>query len=197
MSDLSEHLRAGGLVILAGDALRGGDLDLAAAATAVTPDTIAFMARHGRGLICLGLDSQRAATLGIEPQRSEGHASSGRPFGRSIEAAHGVTTGISAADRAHTIRVAVDPAHGAADLVSPGHIFPLIADPAGPRKRLSTLEAGLAIMDHHGLGKGVVLCAMLREDGSMARLHEVTRWAEEHGIPIIDIGEWVEAHVPA
>lgn len=196
MSDLKAHLEAGGLVVLAGDALRGGDLDLAAAATRVTPETIAFMARNGRGLICLGLDAERAAVLGIEPQRSEGHGSSGRPFGRSIEAVEGVTTGISAADRAHTIRVAVDPARGPADLVSPGHIFPLIANPAGPRARLSTLEAGLAIMAHHGLGKGVVLCAMLREDGTMARLSEIAGWTEGQGIPIIDIGEWVEAHVP-
>ena len=197
MSALAEHLAGGGLVILAGDALRGGDLDFAAAAACVTPDTIAFMARHGRGLICLGLDADRAAHLGIERQQSEGHGSSGRPFGRSIEAAHGVTTGISAADRAHTIRVAVDPASSSSDLVSPGHIFPLIADPAGPRARLSTLEAGLAIMAHHGLGSGVVLCAMLREDGTMARLGEAGRWAEEQGIPVIEIAQWVDAHVPA
>ena len=197
MSALAEHLAGGGLVVLAGDVLRGGDLDLAAAASCVGADTIAFMARHGRGLICLGLEAGRAASLGIEPQQSEGHGSSGRPFGRSIEAATGVTTGISAADRAHTIRVAVDPASGENDLVSPGHIFPLIADPAGPRARLSTLEAGLAIMAHHGLGSGVVLCAMLREDGSMARLGEIGAWAQAHGIPVIDIAGWVEAHVPA
>jgi 3,4-dihydroxy-2-butanone 4-phosphate synthase len=197
MRELGDHLAAGGLVVLAGDALRGGDLDLAAAASRITPETIAFMARHGRGLICLGLDAERAAELGIEPQQSEGHGSSGRPFGRSIEAAHGVTTGISAADRAHTIRVAVDPGCGPADLVSPGHIFPLIANPAGPRARLSTLEAGLAMMAHYGLGKGVVLCAMLREDGTMARLPEVSAFAGEHGIRIVDIAEWVEANVPA
>jgi 3,4-dihydroxy-2-butanone 4-phosphate synthase len=194
--DLGSHLASGGLVVLAGDALRGGDLDLAAAASCVTPEVIAFMARNGRGLICLGLDAERAAMLGIEPQFSEGHESSRRPFGRSIEAAEGVTTGISAADRAHTIRVAVDPESGPSDLVSPGHIFPLIADPAGPRSRLSTLEAGLAIMDHHGLGRGVVLCAMLREDGSMARVGEVAPWAEGEGIPVLNIAEWVEAHVP-
>lgn len=193
---LAAQLAGGGLVVLAGDALRGGDLDLAAAASRITPDTIAFMARHGRGLICLGIDADRSALLGIERQQSEGHASSGRPFGRSIEAAEGVTTGISAFDRAHTIRVAVDPASVAEDLVSPGHVFPLIADPGGPRARLSTLEAGLAIMDHHGLGRGVVLCAMLREDGSMARIGEVAGWAAEQGIPVVDIAGWVDTHVP-
>jgi 3,4-dihydroxy 2-butanone 4-phosphate synthase len=195
VSDLAAHLAGGGLVILAGDALRGGDLDLAGAATRITPDAVAFMARHGRGLICLGLSADRAQTLGIEAQHSEGHGSSGRPFGRSIEAASGVTTGISAADRAHTIKVAVDPATGADDLVSPGHVFPLIANPAGPKARLSTLEAGLSMMTHMGLGEGVVLCAMLREDGSMARLHEVEGWAAEQKIPVIDIGEWVAANV--
>ncbi|GAA4008493.1 3,4-dihydroxy-2-butanone-4-phosphate synthase [Sphingomonas humi] len=197
MSNLKAHLAAGGLIILAGDALRGGDLDLAAAASCITPDTIAFMARHGRGLICLGLSASRAEALGIEPQQSEAHSGSGRPFGRSIEAASGVTTGISAADRARTISVAVDPASQPEDLVSPGHIFPLIANDAGPRARLSTLEAGLAIMDKLGFGEGVVLCAMLRDDGGMARLSEVRSWADSENIPVIDIAEWVEANVPA
>ena len=197
MSDLQAHLAAGGLVILAGDALRGGDLDLAAAASRITLETIAFMARHGRGLICLGLSAGRAKVLEIEPQQSEAHSGSGRPFGRSIEAASGVTTGISAADRAHTIKVAVDPGSKPEDLVSPGHIFPLIANDAGPRARLSTLEAGLAIMDHMGLGEGVVLCAMLRDDGGMARLSEVQGWAESEKVPVIDIAEWVAANVSA
>lgn len=194
MSELASHLASGGLVILAGDALRGGDLDLAAAASRITPDTIAFMARHARGLICLGLSARRAAELGIELQQREQHGSSGRPFGQSIEASEGVSTGISAADRARTISVAVDPSKGPADLVSPGHIFPLIADPGGPTKRLSTLEAGLAIVEAAGLGDGVVLCAVLREDGSMARLNEVTEWAADQSIPIVDIGGWVTKH---
>jgi len=192
MSDLAEHLRGGGLVILAGDALRGGDLDLAAAATCITPDTIAFMARNGRGLICLGLSADRAAALGIEPQQRDGHGSSGRPFGQSIEAREGVTTGISAADRATTIRIAVDPGRGRDDLVSPGHVFPLIADPGGSSVRLSTLEAGLEIVRSCGLGEGVVLCAMLREDGSMARIGELSDWAADQAIPTLDIREWVK-----
>ncbi len=191
MSNLAEHLASGGLVILAGDALRGGDLDLAAAASRITPEAIAFMARNGRGLICLGLSAERAQALGIEPQQRDGHGTSGRPFGQSIEAKEGVTTGISAADRATTIKVAVDPARGRDDLVSPGHVFPLIANPGGPAVRLSTLEAGLEIVRSCGLGEGVVLCAMLREDGSMARIGELTDWAAEQGIPIVDIAEWV------
>ena len=191
MTGLAQHLAGGGLVILAGDELRGGDLDLAAAATRITADTIAFMARNGRGLICLGLSADRARALGIEPQQREGHGSSGRPFGQSIEAREGVTTGISAADRATTIQVAVDPQRGREDLVSPGHVFPLIGDPGGPAVRMSALEAGLEIVRCCGLGEGVVLCAMLREDGSMARIGKVTEWAAEQDIPIVDIREWV------
>ena len=192
MKDLGEHLARGGLVILSGDALRGGDLDLAGAASRVTPAMINFMALHGRGLICLGLTAKRAQELEIERQDSESARSSGRPFGRSIEARHGTTTGISAADRALTIATAVDPRNGPQSLISPGHIFPLIADPRGPSARLSTLEAGVAMMDAYGLGEGVVLCAMLREDGTMARAHELGDFTAEHDVPIVDIGEWVE-----
>lgn len=193
MNDVGEHLAAGGMVILAGDALRGGDLDLAAAASRVSPEMINFMARHGRGLICLGLSFSRATELGIERQESASARSSGRPFGRSIEARHGTTTGISAADRALTIATAVDPMSGPDSLISPGHVFPLIADPRGPTARLSTLEAGVAMMEAYELGDGIVLCAMLREDGTMARVHEVGDFAAEHDIPIVDIGEWVAA----
>ena len=193
MSGLKEHLEQGGIVILSGDALRGGDLDLACAASRITPDAINFMARHGRGLICLGLSAERARHLRLAPQFSEGHESSGRPFGPSIEARLGITTGISAADRAHTIRVAVDPECCRDDLVSPGHVFPLIADPRGPEARLSTLETGIDIMRHFGLGEGVVLCAMLRADGSMARLCELSEWAREQEIPVVDLQQWVES----
>ena len=193
MSALADHLARGGLVILSGDALRAGDLDLAAAASCITPEAIAFMARNGRGLICLGMSAARAQHLGIRLQQWEGRSSSGRPFGQSIEARHGITTGISAADRATTIRVAVDPASTAADLVSPGHVFPLIGNPAGPSARMSTLEAGLDIVQACGLGDGVVLCAMMREDGTMARIGELTEWAAGQGIPIVDIREWVAA----
>lgn len=194
MSALREHLDRGGIIVLSGDALRGGDLDLAAAASRITPEGINFMARHGRGLICLGLSAERAQALRLAPQFSEGHESSGRPFGPSIEAREGITTGISAADRAHTIRVAVDPGRGRDDLVSPGHVFPLIADPRGPSARLSTLETGIDIVRRFGLGEGVVLCAMLREDGSMARIGEVAEWARAEGIPVVDLNDWVQGN---
>lgn len=185
---VGEHLRGGGIVILAGDELRQGDLDFAMAASRVTPDAVNFMARHGRGLICLGLSEARTAALGIRRQTSGRHAGSGRPFGQSIEARHGVETGISAYDRAHTIAVAMADDARAADLVTPGHVFPLIGDPRGVAARKSTLEAGLALCERFGLGDGVVLCAILREDGTMARVDDMTDFAQQHSTPIVDIG---------
>lgn len=174
-------------MILAGDALRGGDLDFAMAASRVTPQAINFMACHGRGLICLGLTRDRAWHLGITPQTSQHSPASGRPFGVSIEARHGVDTGISAHDRAHTIAVAMAADARAADLVSPGHIFPLIADPGGLAARHSTLEAGIALCRHFGLGEGVVLCAIIRDDGTMARARDMADFARIHDTPMVDI----------
>lgn len=185
---IGQHLADGGLIILAGDALRHGDLDFAMAASRVTPQAINFMARHGRGLICLGLTQSRAWKLGITPQHSGDGADSGRPFGVSIEARHGVETGISAHDRAHTIAVAMASDARAHDLVKPGHVFPLIADPGGPAARRSTLEAGIALCNRFNLGEGVVLCAIMRDDGTMARRADMTGFAAEHRTPIVDIG---------
>jgi 3,4-dihydroxy-2-butanone 4-phosphate synthase len=185
---IGRHLADGGLIILAGDALRHGDLDFAMAASRVTPQAINFMARYGRGLICLGLTQPRAWKLGITPQNSGEGGDSGRPFGVSIEARHGVETGISAHDRAHTIAVAMAPDARAADLVKPGHVFPLIADPGGLANRRSTLEAGIALCTRFDLGEGVVLCAILRDDGTMARRADMESFAVEHNTPIMDIG---------
>lgn len=187
MSAIGAHLESGGIVILSGDALREGDLDFAMAASKVTPEAINFMARHGRGLICLGLTRERAWELGITAQNPGGPADSGRPFGVSIEAKHGVDTGISAHDRAHTIAVAMAPDARAGDLVSPGHVFPLIANPGGIAARLSTLEAGIALCRKFGLGEGVVLCAILRADGTMARVEDMSEFAANHSTPIVDI----------
>jgi 3,4-dihydroxy-2-butanone 4-phosphate synthase len=126
--------------------------------------------------------------LGIAAQSNEGTASSGRPFGVSIEARHGVETGISAFDRAHTIAVAMAEDARASDLVTPGHVFPLIAHPGGIKARLSTLEAGIALCRKFGLGEGIVLCAIMREDGSMARAEDMADFAASHATPIVDIG---------
>lgn len=188
MGAVGAHLADGGIIILAGDALRQGDIDFALAASKVTPVAINFMARHGRGLICLGLTRERAWELGITAQSNEGTASSGRPFGVSIEARHGVETGISAFDRAHTIAVAMAADARASDLVTPGHVFPLIAHPGGIKARTSTLEAGIALCRKFGLGEGIVLCAIMRDDGSMARADDMAEFAISHATPIVDIG---------
>jgi 3,4-dihydroxy-2-butanone 4-phosphate synthase len=185
---IGRHLADSGLIIVAGDTLRDGDLDFAMAASRVTPQAINFMARYGRGLICLGLSQPRAWKLGITLQNSGEGSDSGRPFGVSIEARHGVETGISAHDRAHTIAVAMAPDARSADLVKPGHVFPLIADPGGLAERRSTLEAGIALCNRFDLGEGVVLCAILRDDGTMARRGDMERFAAEHNTPIVDIG---------
>ena len=186
-SDVCRRLADGQIVILSGDALRGGDIDFAMAANRVTPERVNFMAKHGRGLICLGMTSDRAWKLGISPQNRDTERSSGRPFGVSIEASTGVDTGISAHDRAETIRIATAETATASDIVTPGHVFPLIADPGGVAARRSTLEAGIALCQEAGMGDAVVLCAVMRDDGSMARTEDMTAFCAEHDIAMFDI----------
>ena len=188
-SDVCRRLADGQIVILSGDALRGGDIDFAMAASRVTPEKVNFMAKHGRGLICLGMTSDRAWKLGISPQNRDTDRSSGRPFGVSIEASTGVDTGISAHDRAETIRIATAETATASDIVTPGHVFPLIANPGGVAARRSTLEAGIALCEEAGLGDAVVLCAVMREDGSMARAEDMAAFCADHDIAMFDISE--------
>jgi 3,4-dihydroxy 2-butanone 4-phosphate synthase/GTP cyclohydrolase II len=188
-TEIRDRLAVGQIVILSGDALRGGDIDFAMAANRVTPEKVNFMAIHGRGLICLGMTSDRAWKLGISPQNRDTDRSSGRPFGVSIEASTGVDTGISAHDRAETIRIATADNATASDIVTPGHVFPLIADPGGVAARRSTLEAGIALCEEAGLGDAVVLCAVMREDGSMARTEDMAAFCADHDIAMFDISE--------
>jgi len=177
----------GGIVLLSGDALRGGDIDLVAAASSVTAGQINFMAMHGRGLICLALTPERALHLGISLLNSGSAQQSGRPFGQSIEAREGVDTGISAADRAHTISVAVAETSNSDDIVSPGHVFPLIARSGGVLKRPAAAEAAIDLCRLAGAGEAAVLCSVMREDGSMARIEDMHRFAAQHHIPILDL----------
>ncbi len=136
-----EALKQGKVIIIIGDRFRRGDMDLAVAAQHASAEAINFMATHGRGLICLAMQQDRAMRLGIGLMNPGKDRQSGRPLGRSIEAAEGVTTGISAADRAQTVRVAVAPEATADDIVSPGHIFPLICSPGGVQERPAAAEA--------------------------------------------------------
>lgn len=180
-------IAAGRIVVLAGDRLRGGDIDLMCPAKAITPDAINFMATHGRGLICLAVTPERAAKLGLSMINSGPHRQTGRPFARSIEAASGVSTGISAADRAHTIKVAMAPGASATDIHSPGHVFPLIAQAGGVLDRPSACEASIDLARMAGAGDAAVICSIMRDDGEMARIDDIGELIAAHGLAVADI----------
>lgn len=184
-------LAAGEVIVLTGDRLRGGDIDFAMAARHATAEAINFMATHGKGLICLALTPAQAMRLGISLINPGSDRQSGRPHGRSIEARTGVSTGISAADRARTVAVAVDPASTGDDLVSPGHVFPLIAAPGGVAERPAALEASIELVRRAGEGEAAVICSIMREDGEMARLDDLADLIAQHGLAVADIGDLV------
>lgn len=192
MADLQPALDAlaeGRIIVITGDRLRGGDIDFCIAAQHVTPEAINFMAKHGRGLICLSLTPGHAAKLGIELINPGCGRQSGRPHGRSIEAASGVTTGISAADRAHTIKVAMDPDAGPDHFVSPGHVFPLITSEGGVRARPAAAEASIELCRIAEAGDAAVICSIMRDDGEMARREDLEDLVDRFGIEIADIGQ--------
>ena len=179
---------AGRIIVIAGDRLRGGDIDLMCAASAVTPEAINFMATHGRGLICLAVTPERAAQLGLSLVNPGTERQTGRPFARSIEAAHCVSTGISAADRAHTVRVAIAAGASSADIHSPGHVFPLIAQGGGVLARPSACEASIDLARLAGAGDAAVICSIMRDDGEMARIDDIGDLIAAHGLAVADIG---------
>lgn len=182
-------LAAGQVIVLTGDRLRGGDIDFAMAARHATSDAVNFMATHGRGLICLALTPAHALRLGISLINPGTDRQSGRPHGRSIEASTGVSTGISTADRAWTIAVACDPVATGDDLVSPGHVFPLIASAGGVTDRPAALEAALELVRRAGAGDAAVICSIMREDGEMARIEDIAELIEQHGLAVADVSD--------
>jgi 3,4-dihydroxy 2-butanone 4-phosphate synthase/GTP cyclohydrolase II len=179
---------AGRIIVVSGDRLRGGDIDFMIAARAVTPEAINFMATHGRGLICLAVTPERAAQLGLTLVNPGTERQTGRPFARSIEAAHGVSTGISAADRAHTVRVAMAEGASAADIHSPGHVFPLIAQGGGVLARPSACEASIDLARLAGAGDAAVICSIMRDDGEMARIDDIGDLIAAYGLEVAEIG---------
>jgi 3,4-dihydroxy 2-butanone 4-phosphate synthase/GTP cyclohydrolase II len=181
-------IAAGRIVVIAGDRLRGGDIDLMIAASAVTPEAINFMATHGRGLICLAVTPARADQLGLTLVNPGTERQTGRPFARSIEAASGVSTGISAADRAHTVTVAIAEGATAAHIHSPGHVFPLIAQTGGVLERPSACEASIDLVRLAGAGDAAVICSIMRDDGEMARLEDISDLIAKHGLAVAEIG---------
>lgn len=184
-----DALAEGRIIVITGDRLRGGDIDFCVAAQHVTPEAINFMATHGRGLICLALTPARAVKLGIELINPGREQQSGRPHGRSIEAATGVTTGISAADRAHTVKVAMAPDASASDLVSPGHVFPLITAEGGVKERPAAAEASIELCRMAGAGDAAVICSIMRDDGEMARIEDLQELVERYKLQTADIGQ--------
>jgi 3,4-dihydroxy 2-butanone 4-phosphate synthase/GTP cyclohydrolase II len=183
------QLQAGGMVIVCDDPDRENEGDLCMAAEFVTAKAITFMACEARGLICLSLPGERCDELDLPLMVPARNGSDTTGFCVSIEAATGVTTGISAADRARTIQVAVDPATGAADLVRPGHVFPLRARPRGVLERRGQTEAAVDLTRLAGLTPGGVLCEVMNDDGTMARGPQLRAFSRRHTLPVVTVDE--------
>ena len=190
-----EDIRAGKMIIIVDDEDRENEGDLVCAAEKVTPEIINFMAMHGRGLICLPLTEERCDELQLFPQTSENTSSMGTAFTISIEAREGVTTGISAADRAKTILTAVDPASKPNDLARPGHVFPLRAKRGGVLVRVGQTEASVDMARIAGLIPAAVICEIMNDDGTMARLPELEKFAEKHDLKIISVADLVRYRI--
>jgi 3,4-dihydroxy 2-butanone 4-phosphate synthase/GTP cyclohydrolase II len=185
-------IKAGEMVILVDDEDRENEGDLVFAADFVTPDKINFMAKHCRGLICLTLTPERCRQLGLGPMAARNGARTGTNFTVSIEAAEGVTTGISAADRARTVQAAVAKGAKPSDLVQPGHIFPVMAQPGGVLVRAGHTEAGCDLTTMGGLTGAAVICEIMRDDGTMARLPDLMEFARQHGLKIGTIADLIQ-----
>jgi 3,4-dihydroxy 2-butanone 4-phosphate synthase/GTP cyclohydrolase II len=179
-----DEARNGRMFVLVDDEDRENEGDLVIPAQMATPDAINFMATHGRGLICLALAPNRVEALGLQPMSRTNRSRMETAFTTSIEAREGVTTGISAGDRARTISVAIDAAKGADDIVSPGHVFPLVAREGGVLVRAGHTEAAVDISRLAGLNPSGVICEIMAEDGSMARLDDLLRFARLHGLKV-------------
>jgi len=186
-----EEIRAGRMVILVDDEDRENEGDLTMAAQCVTPEAINFMARFGRGLICLTMTAERCDRLDLPPMVQTNTSSFGTAFTVSIEAKKGVSTGISAADRSHTILTAVAPNAVAHDLARPGHIFPLRAKNGGVLVRSGQTEGSVDLARLAGLEPAGVICEIMNEDGTMARMPELKKFAKEHGIKVCTIADLV------
>jgi 3,4-dihydroxy 2-butanone 4-phosphate synthase/GTP cyclohydrolase II len=190
-AEIVAELKAGRMVILVDEEDRENEGDLVMAAEHITPEAINFMAKHGRGLICLTLTEERCRKLGLAQMASNNKTQYGTAFTVSIEAAEGVTTGISAADRARTIQVAVAKNTTTDDIVQPGHVFPITARPGGVLVRAGHTEAGCDLAGMAGLEPSSVICEIMNDDGTMARLPELIDFAREHGLKIGTIADLI------
>jgi 3,4-dihydroxy 2-butanone 4-phosphate synthase/GTP cyclohydrolase II len=193
IEDAIAEIRAGRVVIVADDEDRENEGDLVCAAAAVTPETINFMATHGRGLICLALTPERADELDLRPMTEVNTEAQQTAFTVSVDATarFGVTTGISASDRARTIQVCIDPESRPSDLRRPGHVFPLRARPGGVLRRVGQTEASVDLARMAGFPPAGVICEILNDDGSMARRPELERFAATHGLKFVTVAQVV------
>jgi 3,4-dihydroxy 2-butanone 4-phosphate synthase / GTP cyclohydrolase II len=187
-----EDIRAGRIVVVVDDPDRENEGDLTVAAQFATPEAINFMATHARGLICLCLTEERANTLALRPMTDNNEAPLGTAFTVSVEAREGVTTGISAADRSRTIQVAIHPDSTPYDLVQPGHVFPLRAKPGGVLERIGQTEAAVDLARLAGLNPSGVVCEIMNDDGTMARVPDLVPYCERHGLKMITVADLVE-----
>ena len=187
-----EDIREGRLVVVVDDPDRENEGDLVVAAQFATPETINFMATHARGLVCLCLTEERADHLGLRPMTDHNEAPLGTAFTVSVEAREGVTTGISAADRSRTIQVAIHPDSTHRDLVQPGHVFPLRAKPGGVLERIGQTEAAVDLARLAGLTPAGVVCEVMNDDGTMARVPDLIPYCERHGLKMITVADLVE-----
>jgi 3,4-dihydroxy 2-butanone 4-phosphate synthase/GTP cyclohydrolase II len=186
-----DEIRAGRMIVVVDDEDRENEGDLTLAAEHVTPEAINFMAKYGRGLICLTLTEERADYLRLFPMTQQNSSRFGTAFTETIEAREGVTTGISAADRAHTVRTAINPKSTAADLARPGHVFPLRARRGGVLVRAGQTEASVDLARMAGLNPSGVICEIMREDGEMARIPDLIPYCRQHGLRILTVAELI------
>ncbi|MCU1324328.1 MAG: 3,4-dihydroxy-2-butanone 4-phosphate synthase [Acidobacteriaceae bacterium] len=191
VNEAVEEIKAGRMVVVVDDEDRENEGDLTLAAEFVTPEAINFMAKFGRGLICLTLTEERADYLRLGPMTQDNTSRFGTAFTESIEAREGVSTGISAADRSHTIRVAIDPASTAQDLARPGHVFPLRARKGGVLVRAGQTEASVDLARMAGLVTAGVICEIMNDDGTMARVPDLVKFCELHGLKMVTVADLI------
>jgi 3,4-dihydroxy 2-butanone 4-phosphate synthase/GTP cyclohydrolase II len=189
--DAIEEVREGRMIVIVDDEDRENEGDLMLAAEKVTPEAINFMAKYGRGLVCLTLTEERLDHLRIGPMSTQNTSNYGTAFCEAIDAREGVTTGISAYDRAQTIRVAIDPATRPSDLARPGHVFPLRARKGGVLVRAGQTEASVDLARMAGLVPAGIICEIMREDGTMARVPDLIEFCNTHGLKILTVAELI------
>ena len=192
IEEIVEDIKQGKMVIVCDDEDRENEGDLTMAAELVTADDINFMAVHGRGLICLPMAGEIVDRLDIPQMVTHNASRMGTAFTASIEAKEGITTGISAADRAHTCRVAVDEATGPEDIVMPGHVFPLRAKAGGVLQRAGQTEAAVDLARMAGFKPAGVICEIMKVDGTMARVPDLERFSREHGVKLVTVAQIIE-----